>query len=77
MWAQAFLQSADELSDVKDAPARLLQLARSTPMVLSSLVGHKTPEHVTANLQVGKVEPLSWDAFHSVQAGFADSAGVT
>lgn len=42
-----------------DPTARLLHLARSTPGLATALVGHKTPAHVRANLDLLKHPPLS------------------
>ena len=41
----------------------LLQFIRSTPGVLASLVGQKSDEHVTENLEVLKIPPFSEEEF--------------
>ena len=41
----------------------LLQFIRSTPGVLAPLVGQKSDAHVTENLEVMKIDPLSQDDF--------------
>ena len=47
-----------------DPALRLLQFIRSTPGVLAPLVGHKTPEHVTENLKLLDIPPMSVDEFN-------------
>lgn len=42
---------------------RSLQFIRSTPGVLAPLVGHKSPSHVSENLAVMKIPPMSPDTF--------------
>ena len=42
---------------------RALQFIRSTPGVLAPLVGQKTKEHVTENLQIMKIPPISETEF--------------
>ncbi|QUC65261.1 aldo/keto reductase [Nitrosopumilus sp. K4] len=42
---------------------RALQFIRSSPGVLSPLVGHKSPEHVSENLEVMKIPPIPEDEF--------------
>ena len=39
--------------------ARLLQVARSVPGVLCTLVGHKRPEHIEQNVRLSEREPLT------------------
>ena len=41
-----------------------LQFTRSTPGVLSPLIGHKTPSHVSENLEVLKIPPYTKDEFN-------------
>jgi len=41
----------------------LLQFIRSTPGVLAPLVGQKSDAHVTENLKVMEINPLSEDDF--------------
>ena len=63
------LDGRDEEHDVMGSTAaKLLQLARSTPRVVSTLVGHKTREHVESNVKVSLVPDLSEDAFWTIQA---------
>ncbi|MDX1596134.1 MAG: aldo/keto reductase [Nitrosopumilaceae archaeon] len=38
---------------------RALQFIRSTPGVISPLVGQKSPEHVSENLEIMKINPMS------------------
>ncbi len=42
-----------ELADLPTTAGKMLQLTRSTPGLLSTLVGHKAREHVEDNLHVG------------------------
>ncbi|KAK9821777.1 hypothetical protein WJX81_000061 [Elliptochloris bilobata] len=63
---KARAEAATELGGVKGAAPKLLHFARSTPLVLSTLVGHKQADHVSANLEVSQLAPLSPDSFRSV-----------
>ena len=45
---------------------RALQFIRSSPGVLAPLVGHKSSEHVSENLEVMKIPPLSNEDFISL-----------
>lgn len=58
--------AAPHLRDIEGAGPRLLQLARSTPGLLASLVGHKSPTNVEANGALSKVAPLSEAEFRAV-----------
>ena len=71
---QEHINKVPELSSIADGPAKLLQLSRSTPMVIGAVVGHKRSEHVDSNIAVSRVEPLSWEAFHRVQGNLAGLA---
>tara|TARA_B100000929_G_scaffold219619_1_gene176187 strand:+ start:1169 stop:2272 length:1104 start_codon:yes stop_codon:yes gene_type:complete len=51
-----------ELTEVSPSVG-LLQFIRSTPGVLAPLVGQKSDAHVTENLEVMKIDPLSEDDF--------------
>lgn len=51
--------------------AKLLQFARSVPGVAGILVGHKSRDHVEANLAVSKVPRLGEKAFDLVRAQVA------
>ena len=42
---------------------RALQFIRSSPGVLAPLVGQKSPEHVSENLEVMKIPPMSEEEF--------------
>lgn len=48
------------------APLRALQFTRSTPGVLSPLVGHKSESHVDENLEIMKIPPMSENEFHEL-----------
>ena len=54
-----------EFNDLKP-PLRALQFIRSSPGVLAPLVGQKSPEHVTENMEIMKVPPFSEDEFLSL-----------
>ncbi len=62
---QAALESTPQLRDVAGTAPRLLQLARSCPGVLCSLVGHKAPAHVQANLALSNRRPLTPQEFQA------------
>lgn len=59
------LQSVPQLRDVEDTAPRLLQLARSSPGLLTALVGHKAPKHVRQNGDLAQVPPLDDAAFQA------------
>lgn len=48
-----------ELEGIDGAGPRLLQIARSTPGLISTLVGHKSQEHVLANIALSSKQPLT------------------
>ncbi|KAL4440685.1 hypothetical protein ABPG77_000394 [Micractinium sp. CCAP 211/92] len=56
---------APHLRGIEGTGPRLLQLARSTPGLLATLVGHKTPANVEANGALSKVAPLSEAEFQA------------
>ena len=45
---------------------RALQFTRSTPGVLSPLVGHKQESHVKENLEIMTIKPIAEDEFYSL-----------
>ena len=51
-----------EFDDLKPS-LRALQFIRSTPGVLAPLVGQKSSEHVSENLEILKIPPMSEDDF--------------
>ena len=51
-----------EFSDLKSS-LRALQFIRSSPGVLAPLVGQKSAEHVSENLEIMKIPPLSNEDF--------------
>jgi len=55
-----------ELAEVTGKGAKLLQIARSTPRLLTALVGHKTPMYVEENLLLTRVPPMDEGRFASV-----------
>jgi hypothetical protein len=50
--------AAPQLAGIQGTAPRLLQLARSSPGLLTSLVGHKAPANVEANTALSHVPPL-------------------
>jgi predicted aldo/keto reductase-like oxidoreductase len=48
------------------AVLRALQFTRSTPGVLSPLVGHKSESHVDENLEIMKISPMADNEFHDL-----------
>lgn len=61
--AQSRLRGVPELRNVKGDGAKLLQLARSTPFVTCTLVGHKTLGNVERNLDLSQVPLVLWLQF--------------
>ena len=51
-----------EFNELKPS-LRALQFIRSSPGVISPLVGQKSSEHVTENLEIMKIPPMSEDEF--------------
>jgi len=51
-----------EFNELKPS-SRALQFIRSSPGVLAPLVGQKTSEHVSENLEIMKIPPISEDEF--------------
>ena len=49
----------EELQNVEGEGAKLLQWARSTPGLLTTLVGHKARGHAVSNVPLAKVVPLA------------------
>jgi aryl-alcohol dehydrogenase-like predicted oxidoreductase len=48
---------------LSDQVAKLLQFIRSSPSVISALIGQKKAEHVEQNLKIANVPPLSGEEF--------------
>ena len=44
----------------------ILQFVRSTPGVTAPLIGHKSESHVTENMNVMKIPPLSESEFNEL-----------
>lgn len=64
--AQSKLQAAPEIagdSAVVGSAAAALQIARSTPYVITAIVGQKDPRHVDENLRVVRAELLDRHTF--------------
>jgi len=51
-----------EFNELKPS-LRALQFIRSSPGVLAPLVGQKSPDHVSENLEIMKIPPMSEDEF--------------
>ena len=58
------------LKDIPSQGTKLLQLARSTPFLTSTLIGHKSKDNVIANLQLASVDPLKREDFHSAMTAW-------
>ncbi len=54
-----------EFNELKPS-LRALQFLRSSPGVLAPLVGQKSPEHVSENLEIMKIPPIPKDDFNSL-----------
>ena len=57
------LEKELQLQHISEPAPKLLQMARSTPLVTAAIVGHKKASHVQANLEVGKspiISPAEW-----------------
>lgn len=65
--------AAPQLAGIDGTAPRLLQLARSSPGLLTSLVGHKAPAHVDANAALTHVPPLGEGAARAVLQGVQQS----
>lgn len=68
------LAAVPALQRVEGAAPRLLQFARSTPGLLTALVGHKAPEHVRQNCALSKEPPLSEAEFRAAAAALGVGA---
>lgn len=60
------LNAVPELSNVVGTGPKLVQIARSTPGLVATLVGHKSKEHVLANVALSNIQPLTPQQFESV-----------
>lgn len=63
---QSKLNAVPELSNVVGTGPKLVQIARSTPGLVATLVGHKSKEHVLANVALSNIQPLTPQQFESV-----------
>ena len=63
---QSKLNAVPELSNVVGTGPKLVQIARSTPGVVATLVGHKSKQNVLANTALSNVQPLTPQQFESV-----------
>jgi len=64
----AALEAVPSLEQIAGTAPRLLQFARSTPGLLTALVGHKAPEHVQQNCALSGEPPLSDAEFRAAAA---------
>ena len=48
-----------EYAGLTDQVEKLIQIIRSTPAVISPLIGQKKPEHVQQNIKIANIPPLS------------------
>lgn len=60
-----------ELQEIQGMGPKLLQIARSTPGLVATLVGHKSKIHVIANVALSDIQPLDQQQFESVMAQLA------
>lgn len=65
MQGQLLTQVRLQFQNLETAAQQCLQFVRSTPGILAPLIGHKKPDHVTENLKVASVPPLSAAEFES------------
>ncbi|PRW56126.1 aldo keto reductase [Chlorella sorokiniana] len=70
----AALAAVPALQRVQGTAPRLLQFARSTPGLLTALVGHKAPEHVQQNCVLSREPPLSGAEFRAAAAALGIAA---
>lgn len=63
---QRKLNAAPELSSVMGTGPKLVQIARSVPGLVATLVGHKSKQNVLANVALSDVQPLTLQQFKSV-----------
>ncbi|DBB14762.1 TPA: hypothetical protein ACH3X3_004374 [Trebouxia sp. C0006] len=68
---QSKLDVIPELSNVKGMGPKLIQIARSTPGIVATLVGHKSKPHVLANVALSNIQPLTPQQFNLVMAALA------
>ena len=69
MQGQVLQQDRDGIPGSGSNALRNLQLVRSTPPILSPLVGHKDPVHVNENLGLAQYPPMSSQEFRRVKWG--------
>ncbi|KAA6425596.1 MAG: hypothetical protein FRX49_04493 [Trebouxia sp. A1-2] len=68
---QSKLDIIAELSNIKGTGPKLIQIARSTPGIVATLVGHKSKTHVLANVALSSIQPLTLQQFNLVMAALA------
>jgi aryl-alcohol dehydrogenase-like predicted oxidoreductase len=52
-----------DYSGLTDQVHKLIQIIRSTPSVTAALIGQKSPDHVTKNMDIAKTAPLEESDF--------------
>ena len=65
---QSKLNAAAELGNIANTGPKLVQIARSTPGIIATLVGQKSKQHVMANLALSDKQPLTPGMFESLMA---------
>lgn len=66
------IESLPELAEVTGgAMVKALQVVRSTPFVLTAIVGHKSPGHVRQNTDLARRPLLTPDEFARVEIAIA------
>lgn len=66
------IESLPELAEVTGGPVvKALQIVRSTPFVLTAIVGHKSPGHVQKNTDLARRPLLTPDEFARVEIALA------
>ena len=63
---QSKLNAVPELSNVVGTGPKLVQIARSIPGLVATLVGHKSKQNVLANTALSNIQPLTPQQFKSV-----------
>jgi aryl-alcohol dehydrogenase-like predicted oxidoreductase len=49
-----------------DQVTKLVQVIRSSPSVIASLIGYKKPQHIEQNLKLANIPPLNDEEFKNV-----------
>ena len=70
---QEIMGNSDIGRSMPSFAAQLLQLARSTPLLVSTLVGHKAQDHVRENVEIIKDATMMAESFQELALQLADS----